>query len=215
MALGVGVSSQCAQTGKARIPAPFSRLAGKGIGSGQSGSAASLERGESRFTLEGLMHRIRRILPEHGRSIPQETWDRQYREGAWEGLDSLDEFAHYMVIAGYIHHLFESPKILDVGSGQGHLVELLALFSFKSHLGIDLSAEAIRRAQLREQKHTSFHVADLNEWNPTRGFSVIIFCESLNYAMRPVSTLLRYAHALERNGAFIVSLYRHRNHRRT
>ncbi len=160
------------------------------------------------------MHHIRGVLPDHGRPIPQETWDRQYREGAWEGLDSIDEFAHYMVIAGYVYNFFESPKILDVGCGRGRLVEVLALFSFKSYLGIDLSAEAIRRARLREENHMRFHVADLNEWNPPARFSVIIFCESLNYAIHPVSTLVRYAHALERNGAFIVSLYRHRNHGR-
>jgi len=153
-------------------------------------------------------------LPNHGRPVPRETWDRQYRAGAWESLDSIDEFAHYMVIAGYVHYLFESPTILDVGCGQGRLVELLAAFSVKSYLGIDLSTEAIKQAQLREQHHTRFRVADLNEWNPTRRFSVIVFCESLNYAVHPVSTLLRYARTLERNGAIIVSLYRHRNHGR-
>jgi trans-aconitate methyltransferase len=59
-----------------------------------------------------------------------------------------------------------------------------------------------------------FRVADLNDWQPRGRFSVIIFCESLNYAIHPLSTLLRYAQALEPNGAVIVSLYRHRNHGR-
>jgi 2-polyprenyl-3-methyl-5-hydroxy-6-metoxy-1,4-benzoquinol methylase len=153
-------------------------------------------------------------LPDHGRPIPRETWDRQYREGTWEDLDSIDQFAHYMVIAGYVHYFCKSPKILDVGCGRGRLAELLALSSFKSYLGIDFSAEAIKRARLRGGNHIRFRVADLNEWNPSGRFSVIIFCESLNYAIRPTSTLLRYAQALEKNGAFIVSLYRHRNHGR-
>jgi 2-polyprenyl-3-methyl-5-hydroxy-6-metoxy-1,4-benzoquinol methylase len=153
-------------------------------------------------------------LPDHGRPIPQETWDRQYREGTWKNLDSIDQFAHYMVITGYVYYLFESPKILDVGCGQGRLAELLALSSFKSYLGIDFSAEAIRRARLREENHVRFRVADLNEWSPSGRFSVIIFCESLNYAIHPISTLLRFAHALEKSGVIIVSLYRHRNHGR-
>lgn len=158
------------------------------------------------------MRYILRTLPDQGRPISRETWDRQYRDGVWEGLDSIDELAHYMVIVGYVHYLFDSPKILDVGCGQGRLAELLAPFSFKSYLGIDLSTEAIRRTGLRGQKHMRFRVADLNEWNPPGRFSVIIFCESLNYAIHPMSTLLRYAQALEKNGACIVSLYRHRNH---
>ena len=153
-------------------------------------------------------------LRDRGRPIPRETWDRQYREGTWGNLGSIHQLAHYMVIVGYVHHLFESPKILDVGCGQGRLAELLAPSSFKSYLGIDFSAQAIRQARLRAETHMRFRVADLNEWNPSGQVSVIIFCESLNYAIHPVSTLLRYARALEKTGAIIVSLYRHRNHRR-
>ena len=149
---------------------------------------------------------------DHGRPVPRETWDRQFLDGSWKWLDSIDEFAHYMVIAGYVRFLFASPTILDVGCGQGRLAELLAPFSFERYLGIDLSAEAIKRARRRSVTHARFRVADMNEWNPPGRFSVIVFCESLNYALHPVSTLVRYARALERDGAIIASLYRHRNH---
>jgi 2-polyprenyl-3-methyl-5-hydroxy-6-metoxy-1,4-benzoquinol methylase len=127
-------------------------------------------------------------------------------------LDSIDEFAHYMVIAGYVRFLFASPSILDVGCGQGRLAELLAVFSITRYFGMDLSAEAIQQARRRVRTQARFRVADLNEWNPPGRFSVIVFCESLNYAIHPVSTLVRYARALKRNGAIIVSLVRHRNH---
>jgi len=153
-------------------------------------------------------------LADHGRPVPRETWDRQYRDGTWEWLDSMDEFAHYMVVAGYVHYLFKSPTILDVGCGQGRLAELLAAFSITRYLGIDLSAEAIRQARRRMRTPARFRVADLNTWHPPGRFSVIVFCESLNYAVHPVSTLVRYARALERDGAIIVSLVRHRNHGR-
>jgi trans-aconitate methyltransferase len=129
-------------------------------------------------------------------------------------LDSIDEFAHYMVIAGYVHYLFKSPTILDVGCGQGRLAELLAAFSITRYLGVDLSAEAIRHARRRIRPPARFRVADLNAWHPPGRFSVIVFCESLNYASHPVSTLVRYARALEPDGAIIVSLLRHRNHGR-
>ncbi len=160
------------------------------------------------------MRRIPGRLADHGRPVPRETWDQQFRDGTWEWLDSIDDFAHYMVIAGYVHYLFTSPTILDVGCGQGRLAELLAPCSFERYLGIDLSAEAIKRARRRPGTHARFRVADLNEWHPPGRFSVIVFCESLNYALHPVSTLVRYARALERDGAIIVSLYRHRNHGR-
>lgn len=154
------------------------------------------------------------ILGDHGRVIPREVWDRQYRQGVWESLDSIDESGHYMVIAGYIHHLFVSPTVLDVGCGPGRLGELVEALACKSYLGIDLSPEAIKQARRRATTHVRFRVADLNRWNPPRRFSAIVFCESLNYAARPASTLARYASALEPEGVLIVSLYRHRNHGR-
>lgn len=151
---------------------------------------------------------------DYGRPLRPETWDRQYREGTLDFLDSLGELAHYAVTAGYVRFLFKSPTILDVGCGHGRLIELLEAFPFKSYVGIDLSPEAIRRARLRPRKNARFHVADLDEWEPAGSFTVIVFCESLNYAKHPVAALLRYARALEGNGAIIVSLYRHRNHGR-
>lgn len=158
-----------------------------------------------------MQHAARR-LSDYGRAVPQETWDRQYREGAWEFLGSIGELAHYMVIAGYVHYLFKSPTILDLGCGQGRLLEYLAAFPFKSYLGIDLSSEAIQQADLRRRKNARFRVADFDTWTPPQRSSVIVFCESLNYATHPVSALLRYAGALEENGAIIVSLYQHPNH---
>ena len=153
-------------------------------------------------------------LLDRGRPIPRETWDRQYRAGAWDSLDSLDELGHYLVIAGYIHTLFASPAVLDVGCGPGRLGELLEGFACRSYLGIDLSPEAIKQARQRRATRGRFRVADLDRWTPPGRFSVIVFCESLNYATHPAFTLMRYTHALEPNGALIVSLYRHANHRR-
>jgi len=157
---------------------------------------------------------MRPALGDYGRPIPRETWDRQYREGKWAFLDSTNELAHYLIVAGYVYCLFRFPTILDVGCGQGRLVEVLEGFSYKSYLGIDFSAEAITQAARLEKKGVRFQVADLNRWHPARRYSVIVFCESLNYAIHPVGTLLNYASALERNGAIILSLYRHSHHTR-
>lgn len=151
---------------------------------------------------------------DYGRPLPAERWDRQYREGALDFLDSIDELAHYAVIAGYVQVLFEAPAVLDIGCGHGRLVQLLAPLGFRRYVGIDLSREAIARARRTGPANARFHVADFDQWRPTGRFSVIVFCESLNYAKHPAAALLRYAHALEPGGAIIVSLYRHPNHPR-
>jgi 2-polyprenyl-3-methyl-5-hydroxy-6-metoxy-1,4-benzoquinol methylase len=160
------------------------------------------------------MEYIPNRVSDHGRPIPQETWNQQYRAGALEGLGSISECAHYQVIVGYVRALRAASAILDVGCGPGHLAEVLAPFGGKRYLGIDLSGEAIGRGRRRAPAWMRFQVADLDEWTPPGRFSVIIFCESLNYALHPLATLLRYAQVLEPDGALIVSLYRHRNHRR-
>jgi SAM-dependent methyltransferase len=170
--------------------------------------------GSKKEITRGRMHHFRPAFGDDGRPIPRETWDRQYREGKWAFLDSLHEFAHYLIVAGYIRRLFRAPTILDVGCGHGRLVEDLEGSSYKSYLGIDFSAEAIRQAARLRRPRVRFQVADLNGWHPTQRFSVIVFCESLNYAIHPLAALSNYAPALEKNGAIIVSLYRHRHHTR-
>ncbi|MBI4391035.1 MAG: hypothetical protein HY575_04060, partial [candidate division NC10 bacterium] len=39
---------------------------------------------------------------DYGRPLQVEVWERQYREGALDFLDSIEELAHYAVIAGYV-----------------------------------------------------------------------------------------------------------------
>lgn len=151
---------------------------------------------------------------DYGRPLRAEVWERQYREGALDFLDSIEELAHYAVIAGYVQVLFEAPAILDVGCGHGRLVSLLAPIGFRRYVGIDLSREAVARARCSGPAKARFYVADFDQWRPTGRFTVIVFCESLNYAQHPAAALLRYARALEPGGAIIVSLYHHPNHPR-
>lgn len=56
----------------------------------------------------------------YGMSIPTEVVERQYREGFYSFLDSVDEMANYMVTVGYIRHFAKSlngnpPRLLDLG----------------------------------------------------------------------------------------------------
>src|SRR4051794_906826 len=79
----------------------------------------------------------------HGRPLPADAWDRQYRLGQWNHLNSLDELDRYAVIAGYIRFFFEQAEILDVGCGHGGLLRVLQPECFKQYLGIDISHEAV------------------------------------------------------------------------
>ncbi len=152
----------------------------------------------------------------YGRPIPAADWERQYERGAWDLLDSVDQIAHYMVIVGYLQGMRQAaaplPSLLDVGCGAGRLLQLLAPFGLSSYLGIDLSAQAIGRAESLGIANARFEVADFEAWEIPRRFGAIVFNESLYYAKRPVDVLSRYSGALEDGGVFVVSLWRHGNH---
>ncbi len=148
----------------------------------------------------------------HGKPLPKKTWESQYKQGHWDYLHSLDEVARYMVIVGYISYLHQSPRVLDVGCGQGRLLEFLGAFGFRSYRGIDLSSEAIKKSEPTSE-NVRFEVADFEKWKSPERFDVVVFNESLYYARRPVEVLLRYQHYLNERGSMIVSIFR-TGHRR-
>src|SRR5215813_4208105 len=154
------------------------------------------------------------LLAPKGRGfpVPKATWDRQYRAGVWESLNSLSELGHYMIVAGYVNHFLTLPRVLDVGCGHGRLLQVLEPFGFESYTGIDVSDEAIVAAGVCGIARASFEVADFEDYTPAGKFDAVIFNESLYYANRPVEVLRRYCGALTENGILIVSLCDYGNH---
>lgn len=146
----------------------------------------------------------------YGKPVPKDIWLSQYKRGDWDYCRSIDELARYMVIVGYMHSMYKhkSPTVLDVGCGYGLLLELLSPFGFESYLGVDLSSEAIKRAEPLVTGNAKFEVADFEKWEAPRSFDIIVFNESLMYAKRPVDVLLRYSRSLNENGLMIVSIFR-------
>ena len=155
------------------------------------------------------------ILAPMGKGSPlsKELWDSRYRDGYSENqLRSLNDFARYMIIAGYVHFLFKRPKILDIGCGDGILVEVMPCSSFESYLGIDVSAEAVKKAESLAVPRVRFEVCNFEEWTPAEKYDVIIFNESLYYAKHPSKLVLDYAESLNDGGLIIVSMCRFLHH---
>lgn len=146
-----------------------------------------------------------------GRPAPKAHFEKQYRNGEWERLDSLEEMAPCLMVAGYVRHLFASPRVLDVGCGHGRLRKLLSSCELESYVGIDLSSEAIEQARGARLEKAAFEVADFERWSPTQEFDAIVFLDSLYYARDPLSVLRRYSTALGADGKFVISMYRYSN----
>jgi 2-polyprenyl-3-methyl-5-hydroxy-6-metoxy-1,4-benzoquinol methylase len=171
------------------------------FGSGILESVAQMVH-DTKFALAGLRGR--------GMREPRSLWEEQYRSGQWNYLDSASEIAHYMVIVGYVQHFSPNPAILDVGCGHGRLFQLLHRYPFKKYLGVDFSADAIRRAQSLTSDGARFERVDFQQFVPADRYDAIIFNESIYYAPRPEKLLRRYMSALTSDGVMIVSMCQNR-----
>lgn len=149
----------------------------------------------------------------YGLPVAAEIWDKQYQDGVWDFLDSTGELPNYMVTVGYVQHFAKSlpdePRILDIGCGHGNLAELLSDYGWKSYLGVDVSAEALRRAESRGLKNAEYKIADFDHWQPSGEFDFIIATGAILYAKDPAALLKRYSASLSEKGVFVISLWRY------
>jgi 2-polyprenyl-3-methyl-5-hydroxy-6-metoxy-1,4-benzoquinol methylase len=142
--------------------------------------------------------------------VSKETWEDQYRQGGWEFMRNLDELARYSVIAGYLHALKPGGSVLDVGAGEGLLVDHLRIFGYSHYLGIDLSEAAIEQASGRQDKRTVFQAADAEVFTPEGKWDIIVFNECVYYFKDPIGTVERYKRYLDDGGVMVVSMFRSR-----
>ena len=147
----------------------------------------------------------------HGRPRSARSWDAQYRTGHWDNFESMDEMPRYAVIGSYIRNYGAALSVLDVGCGYGRLVKELHASSFARYVGIDLSSEAIARANSSDYPNASFSIADFTTWTTDAKFDIIVLNDTLYYAEHPVAVLDRYFAMLADGGSIIVGMFRHRN----
>lgn len=151
---------------------------------------------------------LSRFVPYRPAPATREDWEVAYSSRGWDRLEQIDQLARYSVIAGYCSHYFEQGgTVLDVGCGEGILQEKLSPYNYPGYVGIDISAEAIRRTSHRQDEKTVFVKADIRDHNPDQRFDIIIFNESLYYFEDPPGILRRCESFLNENGLFIISMY--------
>lgn len=158
-----------------------------------------------------LERRVREWEHRTGRGdapVCREVWEEQYRSGGWAFMRATDELARYCVIAGYLHHLHPGGSVLDVGSGEGLLLDHLR--SASCYLGIDLSEEAVRQGAHRTSERASLLAANAEEYRPTERWDAIVFNECVYYFEDPIGTVLGYRDGLAEGGSLIVSTFRSR-----
>jgi trans-aconitate methyltransferase len=84
---------------------------------------------------------------------------------------------------------------------------LLAPFGFADYLGVDISSEAVQRAQFLAIPNTRFEVADMNHWDTTERFDVVVLSESLYYSENRRDLFERAVSWLTGEGVVIASTF--------
>lgn len=142
--------------------------------------------------------------------VSKKRWEREFALGSWDYLDSSPiERARHAIIGMQCQLFKPSGAILDVGCGEGTLVDFLNDAQKNKYDGIDISSAAIAKAQ--KKRKGNFVVADALEFLPKKKYDVIIFNEVLYY-LDEIAVLKKYSGQLKNNGILIISLYRTKNH---
>lgn len=187
-----GITARAARRSAQWMRPAYYRLAYDRSGTTANRLRRGVEQVETRFS-----------LPDGPRSTS--FWDQQYESGHWDYLLGLSEFSRNAVIAGYIRILAPKANILDVGCGNGALLDYCADVGFASFTGHDMSHTAIEKLRERGRTNTSFETRDANV-PPTNGtWDVIVFNESIFYLSDPPAAFDSYLCLLSDGGIMIVS----------
>lgn len=142
--------------------------------------------------------------------LSREDWETQYGRGDWDFLENPDELARYAVIAALVRRLAPGGRVLDVGSGDGVLLDELSVGGYREYVGIDLSETAVERGRARNAPNARFVAANAETWRPEAddpGFDAVILNECVYYFEAPEQTVRSYLDLLTPDGVLIVSMF--------
>lgn len=160
-----------------------------------------------------LARRVRaweRVAREYDSPQSADAWDSQYGRDFWTFMETDPlQAGRYALAAGYIR-FFTRPgaEILDVGCGEGLLLEHLRPEDRSRYEGIDISDVAVDAARRRYAGGgATFRRADASTFEPDRPVDVVVFNTVLMYADDPLSRARSYADHLEPGGLLVVVSY--------
>ncbi|MBM7804170.1 2-polyprenyl-3-methyl-5-hydroxy-6-metoxy-1,4-benzoquinol methylase [Geodermatophilus bullaregiensis] len=137
----------------------------------------------------------------------KELLDSQYASAEWDYLRSIGEAPRFGVVSAYCRLLASGGSILEIGCGEGILLEHLDRGRFRRFAGVDISSVAVDRARVLEDDRTTFTCADAEAHVPDRAFDLVVFNEVLEYFDDPLALVRRYEPFVEPGGHFIVSMF--------
>lgn len=129
----------------------------------------------------------------------------QYEKKLWDGLRAIEDLGRYSLIVGYSKFFFPNARILDLGCGEGVLLERFTPSDYSYYQGIDISDVAIDKARKTGRSKAFFIAGDLNTLQIEEKFDVIVYNESLYYLTSPKNAVKSILKNLNPDGILIVS----------
>ena len=137
-----------------------------------------------------------------------DRWDHQYATGRWEGLKAPLEQARFDTCIALLRRHAAGGDLLEIGCGEGLLLQRLSPDDYGEFVGVDISVIAIDQAKLLATNRATFLVADMQRLEIDRKFDAVVFTESIYYVSHRDELLRRYARFLREHGVFVISVFR-------
>lgn len=138
-------------------------------------------------------------------------WNKQYRKGRWDSLQSdLEAHRYYQIIDFMKQYGSKNPSVLDLGCGDGVLRQRMDTFKFEFFKGIDFSKVSIDKAKAKNLLKSEFDSQDIIKFQPQRSYDIILFNEVFYYIpdsekTRVLELMFSY---LNKGGIVIISIFR-------
>ena len=113
------------------------------------------------------------------------------------------------LVPGMVDKLTQGARVLDVGCGCGHAINLMAqAFPNSQFVGYDFSQEGIATARAEanawELTNARFEVKDLSTLNDASHYDLITAFDAIHDQAQPTEVLTRIARALKDDGVFLM-----------
>lgn len=152
-------------------------------------------------TLVGTLRRFGPI----GRRL---AWNIEFRNGAqFSGARSP-------VLLELLQTHLRDKRVVELACGDGSLAEAVRDYGWASYLGFDISSVAIATATQRQIPGVRFALGDMENWNPSGPFDLLLIEEAIYYLVpeKQIELLERAFAAMGPAGLAIVVLHSARKH---
>src|SRR3954451_11765307 len=78
------------------------------------------------------------VLPYEPMEQGKELLDAQYSSAEWDYLRSIGEAPRFGVVSAYCRHLASNGSLLEIGCGEGFLLEHLDRSCYEHFTGVDI-----------------------------------------------------------------------------